>query len=77
MIDYGPLIDRWQQDVLLAPWAERLHTQIASGLAVERYGDLPRWLEALAALPDITATTRRLNSARVGCLLYTSPSPRD
>ena len=66
MIDYGPLIDRWQQDVLLAPWAERLHTQIASGLAVERYGDLPRWLEALAALPDITATTRRLDSARVG-----------
>lgn len=66
MIDYGPLIERWQQDALLAPWAERLHTQIASGLAVERYGDLPRWLEALAALPDITATTRRLNSARVG-----------
>lgn len=66
MIDYGPLIDRWQQDVLLAPWAERLHTQIASGLAVERYGDLPRWLEALAALPHITATTRRLDSARVG-----------
>ncbi len=66
MIDYGPLIDRWQQDAQLAPWAERLHAQIASGLAVERYGDLPRWLEALAALPDITPTTRRLTSARVG-----------
>ena len=66
MIDYGPLIDHWQQDAQLAPWAERLPAQIASGLAVQRYGDLPRWLEALAALPDITPTTRRLNSARVG-----------
>lgn len=65
MIDYSPLIERWQ-DGELAAWASRLPEQIAAGLALERYGDLPRWLEALNALPDIAPSSRHLNRARVG-----------
>jgi len=65
MIDYQTLIQRWQ-DTELAPWAELLPAQIARGLAVDRYGDLPRWLQALEALPDIVASSIHLNRTRVG-----------
>ena len=65
MIDYGPLIERWQNSEL-APWVDRLPAQLAAGLAVERYGDLPRWLDALNALPDIVPSARQLSSSRVG-----------
>lgn len=65
MIDYQSLIQRWQ-NTELAPWAELLPEQIARGLSVERYGDLPRWLEALEALPDITPAQIHLDHPRVG-----------
>ena len=68
MIDYGPLIRRWQGGEL-APWAEQLPAQIAAGLAPERYGDLPRWLAALEDLPDLTPSARHLDRARVGASL--------
>ena len=65
MIDYQPLIDRWQ-DGDMASWAAQLPEQIAAGLSQKRYGDLSRWLDALAALPNLVADSIQLDSARVG-----------
>jgi len=64
-MDYAPLIEQWQ-DGELARWAELLPAQLESGLSRQRYGDLPRWLQALASLPDIPAEQVQLNTARVG-----------
>ena len=66
MIDYQPLIDRWQANEL-APWAEQLPTQIARGLSPERYGDLERWQAAFNSLPALQADSVGLDRARVGC----------
>nr|WP_241262834.1 tRNA 5-methoxyuridine(34)/uridine 5-oxyacetic acid(34) synthase CmoB [Parahaliea mediterranea] len=59
------MIERWR-DSPLQPWAAQLQEQIAAGLSLQRYGDLPRWLDALAALPDIAVSHRVLDAARVG-----------
>ena len=61
---YAPLIERWR-DGELAKWASLLPAQLERGLSDRRYGDLPRWRAAVAALPDITATHTRLDTARV------------
>ena len=65
MIDYQPLIDRWQGSDLDA-WAQLLPDQVARGLCTRRYGDLPRWLQVLADLPDLEPDYITLDSARVG-----------
>lgn len=65
MIDYQPLIDRWQGGDL-SRWAEILPRQIASGLSHKRYGDLARWQQSLNALPDIVVDKVSLNNSRVG-----------
>lgn len=65
MINYQPLIDRWRESDL-SVWAEQLPVQIEKGLCPKRYGDLPRWLDALAALPAINADAITLNASRVG-----------
>ncbi|TXS89540.1 tRNA 5-methoxyuridine(34)/uridine 5-oxyacetic acid(34) synthase CmoB [Parahaliea maris] len=77
-MDYRPLIDHWQQGEL-APWAALLEEQIATGLSLKRYGDLPRWLEVLASLPDLPASTRHLDTSRVGadCDPPLDPQQRD
>ena len=59
------LIDGWR-DTPLAPWGEHLPAQVARGLSPQRYGDLPRWQAALAALPEIRAESVRLNASAVG-----------
>jgi len=64
MIDYQTLIERWQ-DGELAAWSEQLPAQIEAGLSRQRYGDLTRWLEALAALPELQADQVELTGARV------------
>jgi tRNA (mo5U34)-methyltransferase len=64
-MDYQPLIKRWQ-DGELASWAELLPQQLAQGLSVQRYGDLPRWLEVLTSLPALQADRVQLDTARVG-----------
>lgn len=56
---------RWR-DTPLATWLPHLPEQCAQGLSLERYGDLPRWREALAALPEIAAGAVHLDSSRVG-----------
>jgi len=53
-IDYSefyPLLERSP----LASWAEMLPARIADGLRYERYGNLPKWEEALAKLPAVNA----------------------
>ncbi len=52
MIDYQPLVQRWQQGEL-ASWAQRLQDQIAEDFHQRRYGDLPAWLQALEELPEV------------------------
>jgi tRNA (mo5U34)-methyltransferase len=65
MIDYQPLIKRWQEGAL-STWSERLEDQIVQGLSPERYGDLSRWREAIANLPDLVADAVHLDADRVG-----------
>lgn len=64
MIDVPTLQARWR-DTELAPWAERLPDQVNSGLSVARHGDLPRWLEALEALPAVDDVIVDLNRSCV------------
>lgn len=65
MIDYQPLIARWQ-DGELNPWAQLLQQQIDQGLSRQRHGDLARWLRVLDQLPTLHADHIQLDSARVG-----------
>ena len=64
-MDYQPLIERWR-DSELSPWADLLPQQVAAGLSHQRYGDLQRWLDAMAALPDLTPDRITLDESRVG-----------
>ncbi len=65
MMDYQPLLRAWEGGAL-DRWAQCLPEQIDAGLSTRRYGDLPRWLEALAALPSLKADSVQLNTDRVG-----------
>ena len=65
MIDYQPLIQRWQGTEMDA-WAQLLPKQISRGLSPTRYGDLPRWLQVLADLPDLVPDRFALDRGRVG-----------
>ncbi len=64
---YQHLLTALRADPTLALWAEQLPEQIARGLDPRRYGDLPQWLEALAAMPDIEPGVVELShEVRVG-----------
>ena len=76
MIDFSPLVERWR-DSELSPWAERLLADTAQGLSPERYGDLPRWQQALAELPDVTASSVDLDTDRVRAGVAADISARD
>ena len=65
MIDYSPLLEQWLGSEL-APWSLRLPEQLARGMSLQRYGDLPRWLQVLEELPDLQASSIQLNQSRVG-----------
>ena len=67
MIAYQSLVERWQEGPL-ARWADTLLEDVARDFHQERYGDLPRWLEALAALPNLQAGTVQLDSDQVGVI---------
>jgi tRNA (mo5U34)-methyltransferase len=71
-VDYQPLIQRWQGGELQR-WAALLEQQVASGLNQERYGDLPRWLQALQELPPLQADAIHLNTSRVGASIAVPP----
>ncbi|WP_373080564.1 tRNA 5-methoxyuridine(34)/uridine 5-oxyacetic acid(34) synthase CmoB [Zhongshania sp.] len=66
MMDYRAFLDILSQHPQLANWAALLPEQISSGLNESRYGDLPRWKEALKSLPALTPSKIQLNTSRVG-----------
>lgn len=68
MIDYTPLIERWQGGEL-DRWAQLLPVQISQGLSQQRYGDLARWLQALENLPDLQPDRIHVDRSRVGVSL--------
>ena len=41
-------------------WAEQLQITLSEGLLLERYGDMPEWMNALQALPDIKPSSLEL-----------------
>ena len=47
----------------LRVWAEQLPTQVAQGLDLQRYGDLPRWQAAVNNLPSVHPSSMDLNAA--------------
>ncbi len=63
--DWEALRERWTEGPL-AQWIEALPAALNLGLSSERYGDIPRWREALSRLPDLTVERHILNAARVG-----------
>lgn len=64
MIDYTALTQKWAGGELDL-WSRTLEADIEARFHSERYGDLPRWLAALDALPDITPSSYALDSERV------------
>ncbi len=68
MTDYTAFLDRLSRhtDDKLRHWAAQLPEQIAYGLRPERYGDLPRWQQAVAVLPEVDVQERWLDRDRVG-----------
>ena len=72
-MDLAALLKEMQAGPLQA-WAEQLPQQVSQGLDVQRYGDLPRWQAALAALPQITPSSIDLNR---GCLRIGNPKDID
>ncbi|WP_066964798.1 tRNA 5-methoxyuridine(34)/uridine 5-oxyacetic acid(34) synthase CmoB [Microbulbifer sp. Q7] len=68
MIDYTPLYTGLQHIPELRGWLATLPQQIADGLSPARWGDLPEWEAALAALPDITPSSIETGSeVCIGC----------
>lgn len=63
--DLAALTARWQNSSL-EPWLQRLPDQFREGLSTARYGDIPRWREALAQLPEIEADRVLLDRTAVG-----------
>ncbi|HEY7772389.1 MAG TPA: tRNA 5-methoxyuridine(34)/uridine 5-oxyacetic acid(34) synthase CmoB [Marinagarivorans sp.] len=66
MIDYAPLIAALQGTELQA-LADAIPEAAERGLCTKRYGDLPRWLEALASMPSVKPSSVDLTSeVRIG-----------
>ncbi|GIR71040.1 MAG: tRNA U34 carboxymethyltransferase [Halieaceae bacterium] len=63
--DWEALSARWQ-DGPLSEWLVLLPEQFATGLSPARYGDLPRWRDALSALPPLPTADIQLTTSRVG-----------
>jgi len=70
------LKERWT-DTPLEPWLAELPNQLAAGFSSTRYGDIPRWYEALLSLPKLRTETVSLTSERVGCTGPLSENERD
>jgi len=56
--------ERWY-GTRLAPWAALLPAQVSEGLDARRYGDLPRWVSALQALPELAIGWTQLDQPAV------------
>ena len=65
-MNYQAFLSKLASNENLAAWANQLPDQIDVGLNPKRYGDLPRWQQALSALPELTSRTIDMNTSRVG-----------
>ncbi|MEE2651121.1 MAG: tRNA 5-methoxyuridine(34)/uridine 5-oxyacetic acid(34) synthase CmoB [Pseudomonadota bacterium] len=65
-MNYQAFLSKLASNENLAAWANQLPDQIDAGLNPKRYGDLPRWQQALSALPELTSRTIDMNTSRVG-----------
>lgn len=76
--DAEGLQKRWRGGPL-APWAALLPAQLAAGLSARRHGDLPRWRQAVNALPELAVNERCLNAGavRVGRAEDLASAPRE
>lgn len=74
--DLQQLRERWA-GTLLEPWLTDLPAQLAQGFSSGRYGDIPRWLQALLSLPNLSVQSVNLNTDRVGCTGTISEGQRD
>lgn len=67
MIQYYQELLQSLEDSPLAPWLEQLPEQIEHGMSATRFGDLPGWITALQALPDIRSQDYELaTEVRIG-----------
>lgn len=77
MIDFNNFI-HYVKHSKLRPWGETLEDQIAQGLSIQRYGDLPDWYAALESLPDVTPSQINLKEkVQIGLRDDTPPATRD
>ncbi len=66
MINHQPFLN-YLSNSPLAIWTETLPAQIAEGLCIKRYGDLPAWINTLATLPDCKSSKNNfLNKVEIG-----------
>lgn len=63
-MDFSAFLKHFENSPL-ASWLATLEQQIAAGLDPERYGDIPRWQQALAQLPPVPADPINLSSNTV------------
>ncbi len=71
MIDYQSLLTFLTDHPQLHKWRESVEEDIAQGLSTQRFGDLPRWLEALNQLPRIPPNSIELKERVEVCGEYT------
>lgn len=62
MIDYTSFLQA-EKEGPLARWVDILPQQIENGLSVQRFGDLPTWLDAINALPQVDEVNTTYDSA--------------
>lgn len=74
--DLDVLSHRWK-GTPLEPWLESLEDAVNEGLSPLRYGDLPRWRQALKSLPNLTPQRVILDRAKVGCDGIITPEEKD
>lgn len=74
--DLDVLSHRWQ-GTPLEPWLASLEGAVNEGLSPLRYGDLPRWRQALKSLPNLAPQRVVLDRAAVGCEGIIAPQEKD
>ena len=64
MIDYAPTLDIIRSTELNS-WSDALSSSIREGFNVARWGDIPKWESALAAIPSVVADRIDLNESAI------------
>ncbi len=63
-MNFDPFLEHFR-NTPLEPWLTSIGPDLEAGLSISRYGDLPRWLESLAALPEIETSAADLDNDTV------------